>query len=150
MKSLFANCKLPVGMSKIFLKIATIVLMSAIFTACLKVPLTNPGTGTGGKYDGVYDFSFVTSTPSGNQTIVLPAGFFIVKNGVISSSDNTLSGKVLDDFGNVQFTGPCPINNGTANFTGILDALAAPKAGHGNYTCQIGGITRTWRAYNGK
>ena len=97
MKSLFANCMLPVGMNKIFLNIATIVLMSAIFTACLKVPLTNPNNG--GKYYGVYNFSFVTSTPSGNQTIVLPSGFFIVKNGVISSSDNTLSGTVLDDFG---------------------------------------------------
>ena len=148
MKSLFANCMLPVGMNKIFLNIATIVLMSTIFTACLKAPLTNPDTG--GKYDGVYDFSFVTSTPSGNQTIVLPAGFFIVKKGVISSSDNTLSGTVLDDFGNVQFTGPCPINNGTANFTGMLNALSGPKFGQGNYTCQIGGITRTWRAYNGK
>ena len=98
----------------------------------------------------MYDFSIVTTSPSGNQTIVLPPGFFIVRNGIISSSDNTLSGSVTDDFGNVVFTGPCPINNGSANFTGILDALAAPKAGHGNYTCQIGGISRTWRAYNGK
>lgn len=147
MKALFANGKLPVRLHKIFLNIAPLVLMSVIFTACLKQKLTNPVTG--GKYDAVYDFSFVTSTPGGNQTIVLPAGFFIVKNGVISSSDNTLSGKVLDDFGNVQFTGPCPINNGTANFTGILNA-GNPKFGQGNYTCQIGGITRTWRAYNGK
>ena len=148
MKSLFEKCRLPVEMNKIFLNIAVIVLMSTIFTACIKVPLTNPDTG--GKYDGVYDFSFVTSTPSGNQTIVLPAGFFIVKKGVISSSDNTLSGTVTnEEFGNVQFTGPCPINNGIANFTGILNA-GNPKFGQGNYTCQIGGITRTWRAYNGK
>ena len=75
---------LPVGISKVFLNIATIVLMSTIFTACLKAPLTNPGTGTGGKYDEVYDFSFVTSTPSGNQTIVLPPGFFIVKKALVS------------------------------------------------------------------
>ena len=148
MKSLFAKYNLPIGIIKVFLCSASIVLLSTNFVSCTRAPLSN--NSSGGKYDGVYDFSIVTTSPSGNQTIVLPPGFFIVRNGIISSSDNTLSGSVTDNFGNVVFTGPCPINNGSANFTGILDALAAPKAGLGNYTCQIGGISRTWRAYNGK
>ena len=148
MKSSFVKYKLPVDRIIVFLSSVIIVCLFTNFS-CNKAPLTNNSSKVA--YDGVYDFSIVTTSPSGNQTIVLPPGFFIVRNGIISSSDNTLSGSVTNfEFGNVVFTGPCHINNGSANFTGILDALAAPKAGHGNYTCQIGGISRTWRAYNGR
>lgn len=123
------------------------------FTSCEQIDdlLSAPSSGSsGGKYDGVYDFSIVTTSPSGNVTKVMPSGFFIIRNGKISSSDNTISGSVKDNFGTVEFTGPCPINGNGAKYTGLLSALATPKAGHGEYVCNFGGITRTWRVYNGK
>jgi len=131
-----------------------VVLFGLSFGGCQKNDENDTGSTSGdasGKYDGVYDFSIVVPKPGGgDSTMVLPAGFFIIRNGVISSSDSTLSGTVLDDFGNISFTGPCTVNGLGANFTGIMDALAGPKFGQGSYTCQYGGITRTWRAYNGR
>ena len=42
---------------------------------------------------------------------------------MISSSDGTLSGSVTDTFGDVSFSGPCPVGNtGGATFTGIRGA----------------------------
>ena len=111
---------------------------------------------TAGKYDGTYDFS-ITYPTSGTTvaTSVVPR-FFIIRNGAVSSSDATVAGTILDTFGNVRFTGPCPHGDGmpnpnlSATFTGIMNAGAGPKFGQGTYVCRqaISG-TKTWRAYNG-
>jgi hypothetical protein len=114
-------------------------------------PAPAPAPGAGTKYDGTYDFSIETTGPGGSvSTIVLPAGFFRIRNGQITSSDNTLTGGVTDSsFGNVKFNGPCPINGDGAVYTGIMAALAT-KNGMGEYVCNFGGIHKMWHAYNGK
>ena len=76
--------------------------------------------------------------------------FFIVTNGRISSSDATLNGAVLDNFGNVRFTGPCWLGPAVATWTGVLNAGAGPKFGQGNYTCTLQVVGGTWRVYNGR
>ena len=116
--------------------------------ACNK-SLTDPAGGTaGGKYDGTYDFSFVINHNGTRETYVL-SRYFIVTNGSISSNPAQLSGSVLDNFGNVRYSGPCPVGNtGGAVFTGILNA-GNPKFGQGNWVCNNGGASESWRAYNG-
>ena len=109
---------------------------------------TSPSSG-GAKYDGVYDMS-VTVPPQVQPTPIVLARFFFVTNGSISSSDNTLSGSVADNFGNVTFSGPCPVGNtGGATFTGILNA-GNPKFGQGTWRCANGGASSSWRVYNGQ
>lgn len=103
-----------------------------------------------GRFDGTYDFSFVHPQPGGQRTQVLPAGFLRIRNGVITSSDGTANGAVLDDFGNVRFTAPCwDGGGGLAVWTGIM-SVAAGRTGLGNYVCQNGILGGTWRAYNGR
>lgn len=97
--------------------------------------------------NGTYDFSFTWKDLSGTHVTQLP-GFFRVRNGVISSSDGTLSGSV-DSFGKATYNGPCPTANGGAVYTGSMTALAIPKAGRGNYTCNVTGISNVWLIYNG-
>ena len=125
--------------------------------ALLGAALGSPGCGlgaapiavpaSGSSRDGVYDFSFVFSQ-NGTPTTVVLQQYFVVTNGNISSNPAELSGSVLDDFGNVEFTGPCPVNGGNAQFTGTLN-LVNPLGGQGGWTCDIGGASNTWRAYNG-
>lgn len=140
--------------------IARTAVLSALWcavTAAGCFDLTQPNasspssTGTTGPFDGTYDYSFAW-TDNGTQWNVnnLPA-FFIVKNGVVSSTGGELSGRVTDNFGNVTFQGPCP--NGSlegANFTGILNA-GNPKFGQGTYRCNGGGFDShmTWHVNNG-
>src|ERR1035437_8629273 len=111
----------------------------------------NDVTGVGGsgsnKYDGTYDFSFVINHNGTPETTVL-SRYFKVTNGNISSNPPQLAGSVLDNFGNVNYSGPCPVNSGNAVFTGILNA-GNPKFGQGKWTCNNGGVSNTWRAYNG-
>ena len=114
-------------------------------------PVATPASGT---FDGTYDFSFMhTNAGAADSTVVLNR-FFIVTNGRISASDGTLSGTVTPIgtgslSGTATFVGPCPINNGLADYTGTINAGGGLKAGGGSYTCRIGGISRSWRAYNG-
>jgi hypothetical protein len=98
--------------------------------------------------DGTYDFSFVYNYNGTPMTVVLPQ-YFIVTNGVISSNPAELSGSVLDGFGNVEFSGPCPVGDGGAVFTGTLN-LVNPLGGSGDWVCNVGGASNTWRAYNGQ
>jgi hypothetical protein len=107
-------------------------------------------SGSGGSAtsrDGTYDFSFAYDHNGTIETVVLPQ-YFIVTNGVITSNPPELSGSVLDGFGNVSFSGPCPVNGGGAQFTGTLN-LPNPLGGEGEWQCGIGGVSNTWRAYNG-
>jgi hypothetical protein len=98
--------------------------------------------------DGTYDFSFVYTAQGGARQTVVLSRYLIVTNGIISSNPIESSGSVLDTFSNVRFTGPCPIGNGGAVFTGVLN-LRNPKGGMGSWQCNIGGVSNTWRAYNG-
>lgn len=111
-------------------------------------------------FDETYDFSFTHPTPpcsispppcGGQKTQVMPPGFFRISNGIVSSSDATVTGSVLDNFGNVRFTAPCwTSSGGIATWTGIMNALSGPKFGEGKYVCQNGIIGGSWHAYNGK
>ena len=105
-----------------------------------------------GQFDGTYDFSFtLPKQGGGQQTAVADPGFFTISNGVISSSDATIAGTVLDDFGNVRFTGPCwTSSGGIAIWTGIINARSGPKFGEGTYVCQNNIKGGSWHAYNGK
>lgn len=105
-------------------------------------------TTSGVKYDGTYDFSEVQPTPTGT-TVFTAARYWRISNNVISSSDGRFTGSVLDTFGNVRATGPCPVNGGTATYTGIVNA-GNPKFGQGTYTCNTGGAGNSWHVYNGQ
>ncbi|HEV2644626.1 MAG TPA: hypothetical protein VGT98_18075, partial [Candidatus Elarobacter sp.] len=120
--------------------VSLVVAISAI-SACSTA--TSPSSSSGGKYDGTYDFSETQNTPTGT-TLFNAARYFTVANNVVSSSDGALRGGVTDNFGNVTFSGPCPVNGGGATFTGILNA-GNPKFGQGKWVCAIGGATNTWR-----
>lgn len=77
--------------------------------------------------NGTYDFSFTWKDLGGMHVTQLP-GFFSVTNGIVSSSDGTLTGSV-DSFWKATFNGLCPTANGGAIYTGSMTALAIPKAG---------------------
>jgi hypothetical protein len=110
---------------------------------------TSPSS-SGRKYDGVYDMSVNVPPQVNPNGVIVVSGFFHVSSDVISSSDGTLSGSVTDTFGNVSFTGPCPVGNtGGATFTGVLNA-GNPKFGQGTWRCNNGGASSSWRVYNGQ
>lgn len=97
----------------------------------------------GDRFDGTYDYS-VTVLGTVYQA---PQSFFVT-NGTISNSDGSFSGSVLDDFGNVEFTGPCPSGStGGAVFSGILNE-GNPNFGQGSWSCS-GSPGSTWRVFNG-
>lgn len=133
------------------LRFATVAVTVTMMAACgdllgvKKIPL-DPGPADQ-TANGVYDFSFTWKDLSGTRVTQLPR-FFRVTNGVISSSDGTLSGTV-DRFGKATFNGPCPTANGGATYTGSMSSLAVPKAGLGTYKCNVTNISNSWRIYNG-
>ena len=121
-------------------------LSCLVFVGCPAI--TVPGTGSP-NFDGTYNFFFKYPSPSG-QTSRSLARFLIIKNGVVSSSDNNVAGSV-DHFGAVRFQSPCPINSSTATWTGNMNAsaLAGSNFGQGTYTCSIaigGGTLDSWQA----
>ena len=113
------------------------------------------GTGVGGspgttKYDGTYNFFFKNPGPGGVTESHTLARFLIIRSGVVSSSDGTVSGAV-DSFGAVRFTSPCTINNSVATWIGNMNAsaLAGSNFGQGTYTCSLaigGGTSNSWQA----
>jgi hypothetical protein len=113
-------------------------------------PSTTPPPATGSRYAATYDFSFVHPSPGGSATEVLNQFWFVRTDGLVGSSDRTVSGSV-DSSGNVRFTGPCwTSSGGTATFTGTLSD-ASPKSGSGTYVCALNGINGgMWRVYNGR
>ncbi|MEI7950736.1 MAG: hypothetical protein WCI66_10950 [Gammaproteobacteria bacterium] len=117
--------------------------------ATTRTPPPTPAPTTG-IYDGTYDFYLVYPNPGGAATLTV-SRFFIVKDGVISSSDGTVTGTVTNSTtGAAQFTGPCwTSSGGTATFTGNLGA-GSPKSGQGSYTCQNNINGGTWRVANGR
>ena len=131
--------------------LAGLAVAVAVMSGCAdlfsvkKIPLeTGAAEATA---NGVYDFSFTWADLGGTHVTQLK-GFFRVTNGVISSSDGTLSGSV-DRVGAATFNGPCPTANGGARFTGSMSSLAVPKAGRGDYTCNTTGIKNIWQINNG-
>lgn len=131
-----------------YLLLLPVVALGVASILATTTPNLTAPNGSNTQDDGTYDFSFVINHGGTLQTYVLPR-YFIVTNGVISSSAGDLSGSVLDNFNNVRFTGPCPVGNtGGAVFTGILN-LRNPKGGQGSWVCNNGGASLSWRAYNG-
>ena len=122
-----------------------IVLSSFVLAGC--PGLTN--TSGGGSFNGTYNFFFKYPSPSGTASSTL-SRFLIINNGIVSSSDGTVSGSV-DHFGAVTFHSPCPINSSTATWTGTMNASAQSGSnfGQGTYTCSIaigGGSLDSWQA----
>jgi len=125
--------------------------ITGTLTATTSAPVPAPASGT---FDGTYDFSFMHTNAGAPDSTVVLNRFFIVTNGRISASDGTLSGSATpigsgSFSGTATFVGPCPINNGLADYSGTINAGGGLKTGLGSYTCRIGGISRSWRAYNG-
>lgn len=121
-------------------------LTCLLFVGCPGI--TIPGTGSP-NFDGTYNFFFKYPSPSG-QTSRSLSRYLIINNGVVSSSDNNVTGSV-DHFGAVRFQSPCPINSSTATWTGNMNASAQAGSnfGQGTYTCTIaigGGSLDSWQA----
>jgi hypothetical protein len=130
------------------------VMVTGALTAGASASTPAPApTPAAGKYDGIYDFSFTYPKQGGGlTTVVMGGGFFIVRSGRISSSDATVAGAVLDNFGNVRFTGPCwTSSGGVATWTGQLNVGSESflLGGGGPYVCQNNINGGSWRAYNG-
>jgi hypothetical protein len=100
-------------------------------------PVLTPGAPSG-RFDGSYDFfyTFPTSLTSGSSNTI--PRFLIIRNGVISSADGTMAGKI-DNFGYATFTWPCIINSSLADFNGSMDesALSGFNFGKGDYACRM-------------
>ena len=131
-------------------------LLGFLLNSLSIIALAGCGGGLGGtdsgltKYDGTYNFFFKYPSPSGLTSRTL-ARFLIIQNGVVSSSDGTVTGGTVDTFGAVRFNSPCPINSSVATWTGNMNASALSGAnfGQGTYTCSIaigGGSSDSWQA----
>jgi pimeloyl-ACP methyl ester carboxylesterase len=111
-----------------------------------------PTTTSGTKYDGTYNFFFRNPGPGGTTESHNAPNLLTIRNGQVNSNDGSVRGTVDLTFGNITFTGPCPINNSVATFTGIMNqsALAGSNFGQGNWQCSlaIGGTEaqRSWQA----
>ena len=107
----------------------------------------SPSSATGlDKYDGTYDYAVV----SRGQTLRCSDCFFI-SNGRISNNQGSFSGQVLDNFGNVSFRGPCPIESclgSCATYTGIVNWGAGGGFGQGQWDCG-NGVRDRWSITNG-
>lgn len=110
-------------------------------------PPPNPPSPGIAKYDGAYDLFWTYPTGNGTSSSQTVRRFWIVRNGVISSTDGAIAGTV-DGSGYVRFTFRCTINNSLADFKGNLDWTAPAGANHGEgtYECRMpisGNLT--WR-----
>lgn len=110
---------------------------------------TPPPSGTT-PYDGIYDFSVdALTSPTTIRTQIIPA-FVVIRNGVISSTDGTMSGRVYD-FDVVEFTWFCNLRGNTvADYRGKLNisGQTGSNQGNGMYTCRDRSDTPTgvtWR-----
>ncbi len=111
-----------------------------LLEACIAVP-TESGQN---RFDGTYDYAVVVR----GQTLRANQAFFN-RNGVVSNSEGTFSGAVLDNSGNIEFTGPCPDASSLSGglFTGIVNE-ANPNFGQGTWDCGTGSGDR-WSITNG-
>ena len=112
-----------------------------LLEGCLPVP-TESDTN---RFDGTYDYAVVVR----GQTLRANQAFYI-RNGVISNSEGSFSGAVLDNAGNVEFTGPCPDASSLSGgfFTGTVQESSLSNFGQGTWTCGTGSGDR-WSILNG-
>lgn len=116
-----------------------LALIGALLSGC--TGFTDSGGLT--RFDATYDYSVTVL-----GTVYAVDQSFYITDGVISNSEGSFSGEVVDDFGNVEFTGPCPSGStGGAVFTGIVNE-GNPNFGQGTWSCS-GSPGSTWRIYNG-
>lgn len=124
------------------------LLLPAVFLAgfgllegCLPVP-TESGQN---RFDGTYDYAVVVR----GQTLRANQAFYI-RNGVVSNSQGSFSGAVLDNAGNIEFTGPCPDASSLSGgfFTGTVQESGISNFGQGTWTCGTGSGDR-WSILNG-
>ncbi len=117
--------------------------------AAFTPPGLTPGPTAGAKFDGTYNFliHYPTSlTSSDSQNI---QRFVTIRNGIISSADGLMSGRV-ENTGFTTFTWPCIVTPNTlADFRGNFNpsALSGSNFGEGTYTCRMpvsGSLT--WQA----
>lgn len=112
-------------------------------------PVTTPGPPAGGRYDGTYSFFIRYPIGGGSSDSQNIDRFMIIRNGIVSSRDGTMSGTV-DNFGLITFTWPCIITpSSLGDFRGNMNAsaLAGFNFGQGTYTCRSPhGEPRSWQA----
>ncbi len=112
-----------------------------LLEACIAVP-TESGQN---RFDGTYDYAVVVR----GQTLRATQAFFI-QNGVVSNSEGSFSGAVVDNFGNIEFTGPCPDASSLSGglFTGVVHESSLSNFGEGTWDCGTGSGDR-WSILNG-
>lgn len=101
-------------------------------------PVLTPGPTAGGKYDGVYNFFVRYPIGGGRSDSQNIDRFMIITNGIVSSRDGTMSGRV-DNFGLITFTWLCIISPSfLGDYRGSMNAsaLAGFNFGEGTYTCR--------------
>ncbi len=109
--------------------------------ACLPVP-TESGQD---RFDGTYDYAVVVR----GQTLRASQAFFI-RDGVVSNSEGSFSGAVLDNLGNIEFAGPCPDASSVSGglFSGVVQESSLSNFGEGTWNCGTGSSDR-WSILNG-
>ena len=112
-----------------------------LLEACIAVP-TESGQD---RFDGTYDYAVVVR----GQTLRASQAFFI-RNGVVSNSQGSFSGAVLDNAGNIEFTGPCPDASSLSGglFIGVVQESNLSNFGQGTWSCGTGSGDR-WSILNG-
>jgi hypothetical protein len=110
---------------------------------------TLPPGATSSRFDGTYDFFFKYPGSGGTSRNESLSRYLIIRAGAITTSDGLARGTV-DATGNIQFTSPCPVSNGStqATWVGIMNISAgAGNFGQGTYSCNVAlGGTQTWQA----
>ena len=126
--------------SKFLWPLATVATCVGLFAGCFAVP-TESGQN---RFDGTYDYAVVVR----GQTLRANQAFYI-SQGVVSNSQGSFSGAVLDNFGNIEFTGPCPDASSLSGalFSGTVTE-GNPNFGQGTWDCGTGTGDR-WSILNG-
>ena len=132
------------GFRQIALAFGAVLLLTGAQCPNLTNPTTSAFTGVYGTYD--YSFNWSDGPGAANQHVNSFQRYMKITNGVIRSTDGAFNGSVLNTFGNVNFTGPCPVGSGNASFTGTVSGAQ----GQGSYTCPSNGYTNSWHFYNGQ
>ncbi len=128
--------------------ITFVMLLTPLLVTGCNIPGLGAATGDTSRFDGTYDYNVQFPTPGGGTSSVSCSNCVFIQNGNVTNIDGSFFGGVTDaSFGNVEFSGPCPVA-GTASYDGILNE-GNPKNGSGNYTCIENGVTGRWSFLNG-
>ena len=121
------------------------------------VSINQQGNAASNRFDGTYDFSFdyPNINPPHNILTKTLNRYFVVRNGIISSPDGLLTGKVVDTglgtttAGQATFESVCPFGQiDNAVYSGTLNSITI-GTGLGTYRCGDSSAFN-WRVLNGR